>query len=709
MEKRSGLPAQSSRIKDELKKFVDSGGLRGFSDFQDFATLLDIIELRDRESEITAGKNLKNKIGAFVELERFLRVTENERVKIEKIKKYFREIKEIALKTPDAESFLRKICEMLSEEIENTAVSIRFERDEVKIVARSNSTLFERKIGDLFTVEERLFGEATENGKEIFIEDFESSEFASSFEEIPDFSFKSVVLIPFRAEDVSGGILVYSKKTLSEDDIWIFREVADYISLMLPVLSGGRLLLYHVFRKISEVLPAGVILVRNGRIRYANHRMRLMCGKSTDELENIPFTDIFHPEDREELLKAYKLVLFDREKSQVSVSARYADREGNFRSSSVSLLPLLEFGIVLIHILDISEFEGIADKKLEFGSLRNIFDYFPLPVLLVDMNARIVDCNDLALEFTGLSREEIVGKRWDEVAALENDEKILEIVSSVISSARKGGEESVEFEVLIRGDRKSVRVYPRIFRYNGRLTFLIAIEDVTRERKTEIELRNMVEILNLLKMIDSGIISGRDIKCVVKELLRKVKEKISCEFVCLSVFDRFSISIPEGILISPGKGEEIIVENLVEKEELNDSEVELLKNGVRSYCIIPLVVRGRLLGEICIGSKKEIEQKNLDFLRTLSAQLAIAIHEADLFEIRKAACRQIEENIKQFAILVDQIRNPLTVLQIKTEMGIRDENLKRSMLEAIEKIVSIVEKLDKSWLETEKLRRYLKD
>jgi len=75
-------------------------------------------------------------------------------------------------------------------------------------------------------------------------------------------------------------------------------------------------------------------------------------------------------------------------------------------------------------------------------------------------------------------------------------------------------------------------------------------------------------------------------------------------------------------------------------------------------------------------------------------------------ELKKKAFTQIDKNIEQFAILNDQIRNPLTLLMIYAEE--MDSPDGEKILEQITRIDKLVDKLDKGLLESEKVRAFLR-
>lgn len=79
----------------------------------------------------------------------------------------------------------------------------------------------------------------------------------------------------------------------------------------------------------------------------------------------------------------------------------------------------------------------------------------------------------------------------------------------------------------------------------------------------------------------------------------------------------------------------------------------------------------------------------------------------EMEKVRAEAYAQIEQNIEQFATLGDEIRNPLAVI-----VGIADlhceERHAEQILEQAEIIDGIITALDRGWIESEKVREYLR-
>jgi len=76
---------------------------------------------------------------------------------------------------------------------------------------------------------------------------------------------------------------------------------------------------------------------------------------------------------------------------------------------------------------------------------------------------------------------------------------------------------------------------------------------------------------------------------------------------------------------------------------------------------------------------------------------------------RKKALVQIENNIENFAHLIDHIRNPLAILNTFTQVRVNDPEIKESLLIQIDRIDEIIKQLDEGWMDTEDTRKFLKD
>jgi transcriptional regulator with GAF, ATPase, and Fis domain len=238
-----------------------------------------------------------------------------------------------------------------------------------------------------------------------------------------------------------------------------------------------------------------------------------------------------------------------------------------------------------------------------------------------------------------------------------------------------------------------------------------------------------LERLRILHELDMGVIEGKPFKNISKLVLHRLRELLDFEVAGLFKLDEdrrnLIVECSDGkvkffedgseVPFTPiamenlKKGEISYVRNLLDLEHHTELEMGLLRGGMRSYVHVPLVVRRELVGVLCLAAgKSSAFDGKLKFIKEISDQLAIAFHEAELFEMKVRSLKRLEKNVEEFAILVDHIRNPLSIISGTIELEIEDENVREVIDEAVKKIEDVVSRLDRGWLESEQIRDFLK-
>ena len=76
-------------------------------------------------------------------------------------------------------------------------------------------------------------------------------------------------------------------------------------------------------------------------------------------------------------------------------------------------------------------------------------------------------------------------------------------------------------------------------------------------------------------------------------------------------------------------------------------------------------------------------------------------------ELKKRAFQQIELNIREFEVLNDQIRNPLQAIMLDADTITQNPAAKEDIQKQVQMIDTLLSSMDKSNLESEKVRKYL--
>jgi sensor domain CHASE-containing protein len=140
-------------------------------------------------------------------------------------------------------------------------------------------------------------------------------------------------------------------------------------------------------------------------------------------------------------------------------------------------------------------------------------------------------------------------------------------------------------------------------------------------------------------------------------------------------------------------------------------EVRIVKSGEGEALAIVREITDRKRAEAELEEYRShleelVSARTAELSRT-NEQLRQEILARRLYEEQKRkAFEQIEKNIEQFAILGDHIRNPLTVI-----VGLSDlihDPAARKIQDQAKIIDGIIDRLDQGWIESEKVREFLK-
>src|ERR1700756_3778935 len=221
-------------------------------------------------------------------------------------------------------------------------------------------------------------------------------------------------------------------------------------------------------RRIIDLIPQTiVVLSRDGKAIFANRVALEYTGLSLDEVRADNFRDrVFHPEDVQRF----------REERQNSLSGsvpfeneqRALGKDGKYRWLLIRYNPLIdERGNVVRWYAtgtDI-EYRKQAETKLlqEERELRQLIDFLPQHVLVLDKDGTLLQVNKTMLDYKGLSLEEMKGEGTRERINRDIHPDDLERVQSERSSGLSRG---VPFETEKRLLGKDGQFRWFLFRYN---------------------------------------------------------------------------------------------------------------------------------------------------------------------------------------------------------------------------------------------------
>ena len=175
------------------------------------------------------------------------------------------------------------------------------------------------------------------------------------------------------------------------------------------------------FRFIFEQAAVGVaqVVSKTGVFARINQRYCDIAGYTVDEMEQITFQEITHPDDLQEELD-YMQRLIDGEIREFSMEKRFFHKDGSIVWINLTVSPMWLVGeepkYQIAIVEDITKRKQVeADLQKSEKQLQIFFDSSPIGHAIIDRGFRYTSVNDVMQKGNGPSRAEHIGKTIREV------------------------------------------------------------------------------------------------------------------------------------------------------------------------------------------------------------------------------------------------------------------------------------------------------
>ncbi|MEZ4483324.1 MAG: PAS domain S-box protein [Syntrophotaleaceae bacterium] len=225
----------------------------------------------------------------------------------------------------------------------------------------------------------------------------------------------------------------------------------------------------------------------DGKFKDFNPAWIRTLGWSVDELQNTPWLDLIHPEDRGVAVEAEERLLL----RQQATNAEYRLRCKNGRYRWVSWHCSADLGRqeFFATVRDITDSKLLQEAlKSSVRKYRTFFDSAGDAVFVHDFSGRLLDINRVACERLGYSRDELLRMPPAELkktATAIRSAKLLQMIE-------KDGKASFESRHRSRnGNELLVWTNARRIEYDGLPAILSISRDISERKRMEDELRNL--------------------------------------------------------------------------------------------------------------------------------------------------------------------------------------------------------------------------
>jgi PAS domain S-box-containing protein len=440
------------------------------------------------------------------------------------------------------------------------------------------------------------------------------------------------------------------------------------------------------YRTLVEHVHDGIYIYQGMSFVFANDRVCEISGYSKDELYSMEFSELVHPDDVEHVMEITRRRA-GGEPVPPTYNARIIRKDSGVRYLEVAASEILLKGnyAVLGAVRDITEEKTAEDllRKSEEryrGLIQGVPDY-----ILVHRNGKIIFVNPASALALGFTPGEILGSDITDHLAPESRD-----LTTDMALQRLKGADVPPYEIILiakNGERKITEVRGSVIDYDGEPAILNVLTDITVRKEAEDRLRESEEKFRIafedaaIGMIIGGVDgSFLEVNTAFSEMLgRHPQEILSCSY------------------------SEVTHANDIEKtrimrESLLSGERRTVHFDKRYLHANGSTVWGHV-STFLIHHQDGTPAYFISHIQDITERRRIEE------EVRKAV-KQITSNMEQMAILNDTIRNPLAVIVALTDMERGESHDK--IMESAREIDGIITRLDSGWIESEKVRHFLR-
>jgi formate hydrogenlyase transcriptional activator len=301
---------------------------------------------------------------------------------------------------------------------------------------------------------------------------------------------------------------------------------------------------------------------------------------------------------------------------------------------------------------------------------RSVFENSAIGVALTDLEGRFLATNPVYQKMVGYSEEELRALSFVEITHADYREANWALAAELLEGKRR------QFQIEKRYKRKdgsliwvrnSVSLVPGT---ESRPRFIMALsEDITEEKRAEEALLKSEELKRSLLDINNAIITNLTEEALLRSISEAVRPFIPFDRCAITLYtpetDTLRFLAVEGALgsdyfqpgLEVGRSETSagwafdhqrpLRRNLEEGQQFAN-ERRLWAEGLRSLCIVPLILRGKSIGTLSVVSRKQdaYSEEGAQFLQEVAVQVALAIENMKFYEeIATLKARLEKENI----------------------------------------------------------------
>ncbi|MCE7742651.1 MAG: PAS domain S-box protein [Candidatus Heimdallarchaeota archaeon] len=447
------------------------------------------------------------------------------------------------------------------------------------------------------------------------------------------------------------------------------------------------------FRQTFDLSNDGIMLHDvKGNIIDVNQRAKDLLGYSKTEFLSLRIAQL-HPVTEHEASKdAFEEV---QDKGSVQFETVFRRKDGSQFPADVSSSFFEVGGIPVIQgiVRDITERKKAEQELVESEEkFRQLFNNANDAIFLTRVDkatkttGNFIEVNDVACKLMEYSREELLDKKSLDITAPEDRDALAGSIEQFIKS---GSATFESFQVTKSGVRIPTEISSHIFKLRDETVALSVLRDITERKQAEALLKESEERYRQLFHNANDIIA----------VISVPRDGTIGKFV----------EVNQVALTKTGYGQ-VEITKLQLDQVIKDIKIEEIKAYFKEMFEKDFITFEREL-QRKDGTNFPVEINATPFM--LKGEISVLVTARDITErkrdevLRNQAYSQIAQNIEDFAELVDRIRNPLMGVMGYAELS--ESMHSEVIIEEAKKIEEITKKISESYLETEQVRKIIKE
>ncbi len=212
--------------------------------------------------------------------------------------------------------------------------------------------------------------------------------------------------------------------------------------------------------------------------------------------------------------------------------------------------------------------------------------------------------------------------------------------------------------------------------YQGHPSVQMVVRDISRRKRDEEKFKESKELSDALNRINSAINSTLDFNVIMQRVVTESAKALRSETAGIALHEheywvtRYVYGLPQDIVgnkISEDKATitgiaaktkaPVVVDDALTDKRINVEIME--KHGIRSFMVIPLMVRGEVIGALSFNyyaHKITFSEAQIDFAKKLATSISLALENARLYSSERDIANTLQEALLTIPKLIPGVQ-----------------------------------------------------